>query len=220
MMKKLSKTLRCLIAGVSAVLLFSGNSSASILGGSSGVPGFGNDDGAALFNPENVVISVELYDLLGASTTTAFGFYFAGADLADPSNLISLFGPDDQTVGSDVQSAVANFGTGVVLDIDDNGFQSLFPSQAANIGFFMVINSSVFFTDPALNPGGVDLAGTFPSLADPSVYLIGFEDVGTGTLLSLDYVDGVNAVPVPGGVWLLGAALLGLRPFVRKDRVG
>lgn len=193
-----------------------------------GAPG---DDGTKLFMPSQTVFSVELLDEgLGVYPST-FGFYFQ----SDPSNLIAIFGFEDQDPdpggpGSTQQEAMIDFLSGKVYDFDDPNFsvdpnlaiQSTFTPGLNPIGFFYGLDltssglggSILMFTDPLLN-GGVDMAATFPII--PNSYSIGFEYFEyLDRPVSFEIVSGVTSVPEPSTLILLAFGLPGLAVWRKK----
>jgi hypothetical protein len=200
-------------------VLFAANPSyALLIGGPSPIPGFGNDDNSTYFSPNDNVLAFEFFDLGGIVTGTEFGFFFENT----PGTLVPIFEPADESG----ELAFVNFTNviGSVFDAEDSAVQNLFANQFTDIGFYLSINANTFFTDPALNPGGVDFAATFQNVGDPETYLIGFEVPGQDVVLSLDVVAGVDggggvvAVPEPGTFLLLVSALLGLGAYRKRAK--
>lgn len=205
----------------------------------------GDDDGSTLFLPESVAVSIEILDLgplfsggpfpvdgFGGST---FGFYFAD----DPRNLIPIFDPTDQNPdpnGPDdsVQSALINFLSGEVTDVDEDATQSTFaPATGSPIGFYLGLSDDLvdffgfdydtIFTQAFLNPDGVDRVGTFPLFSNPG-YLFGFEGqnpFGSGGPLTLGLHVTVNVtkVPEPSTALLVVSGLLSLMLVSRRRRL-
>lgn len=197
------KRLIGLIIMVFAVLFISVGAEATIINPNPAT--LGNDNGTELFLHGTSALSVEIFDLFGTllPTGSRFGFYFASS----PSTLITVFDGFDQTP---TQSALINFNLGRVTDVDAGALQSLFTPQAGPIGFFLQTpgtSSSTLYTQAALNPFGLDLAATFPSLSDPSFYLIGFE-TARETVLAFELVGPLQPVPEPSTMLLVGAGLL------------
>jgi len=205
----------------------------------------GDDDGSTLFLPDSVAVSIEILDLgpllaggpfpvdgFGGST---FGFYFAH----DPKNLITIFDPTDQNPdpgGPDdsAQSALINFLTGEVTDVDEDATQSTFaPATDSPIGFYLGLSDDLvdffgfdydtIFTQAFLNPDGVDRAGTFPLLSNPG-YLFGFEGQnpfgdGGPITMGLHVTVNVTRVPEPSTAVLLLSGLLSLMLVSRRRRL-
>jgi len=169
---------------------------------------FGADNGAELFTPVGLVGSVEFYDLAGNLSPGAgasFGFYFD----ADPGTLIPVFTGADQ--GLTTATALIDFGSGIVLDLDASAVLTTF-SGTGNIGFWLALNGlPIIYTEANLNPFNLDLAATFPSLATPNTYLIGFETfdaTGASIPLAFEIVSNIKAVPEPGTLLLLFGGLI------------
>jgi hypothetical protein len=241
-MKKVIYTLTVLLAGV---LLFSLTVNANPYptpdpfpdptGITTNMWTFGADlDDPGLFMHSSQVVTIELLDLgdlsliAGAGVVgTSFGFYFEGADVTNPANIHNIFDVSDLTAypyAPVTQSAAIDFNLGKVTDLDD-GFlsvQSSF-SGSGNIGFAITPDPSLgiptLFTEALLNPGGIDVAGTFPImgtfLVDP--YLLTFNLTNPTTSESFVFAAhvaaGVTPVPEPGTLILLSGGLAGLGFF-------
>lgn len=188
------------------------------VGSPSPVPSlFAADDGAELFEPSGVVLSMEIWDAIGSFTDTTFGFYYAD----DPTELIPIFEPDD--IAPPVQSAAVDFSGGRVWDGDEFSVQNTFTPKDEFIGFYIDSDAlGTIYSEGALNASAADQVGTYALLVDPSIYLLGF-DSDVDKRLAIEIVSGVtpvadqrpgSAVPEPTaaasfsvGLLVIGAAL-------------
>jgi len=209
-----------------AVFTFSVGADAVIVNPDPGT--YANDDGTEYFHHANSVLNIELKDAFGEfGVGSLFGFFFQ----SDPSTQVTIFGPEDQDpdpggAGSILQSATIDFLSGTVTDNDEGSVQDTF-SGSGNVAFFLTldpnsVNDNVpdltLYTVAALNPGGADSSATFHLLADPSTYLIGFEETGSSTLLGYNFVQGVTPVPEPSTLLLVGSGLLGVMAVRRRKQ--
>jgi len=177
-----------------------------------------DDDGTELFIPGDLILSFEAWDFGDELTGSSFGFFFGSY----PGSLITIFGPEDEATDWDPQVAVINFDTGVVWDFDDGVVQSVFtPNPGDSIGFFFSsMLSGTLYTVASMNTPVFDAAATFPSLSAPTVYLVGFEWIGIGTV-AFEVVSCVTPVPEPGTLLLFGAGLVSIGVYgYRKRRFG
>lgn len=173
---------------------------------------YANDIGTKYFSPNSAALVLEASDLgelLGAGSR--FGFYFEGTDVSNPTNLIDIFDATDSTGNL----AYIDFGIRGVFDLDAGIVQSSF-SGFGNIGFFLGLNpllaggTGIFlFTDPTLNPGGIDVASVFAQLTAPENVFIGFSVPGVAVPLSFHVVAGVHPVPEPSLLALFAIAVFG-----------
>jgi len=178
---------------------------------------FGSDyDGPGHFSHSNSVVSVEIYDAADSlGSGSAFGFYFVN----NPTNLYTIFGILE---GPAIQLATIDFTNGQILDSDSGGIQSTFPANSGNIGFFLLpiygSNYPLVYSDPSLNPNGVDVSGTFPIISTSRTddYALVFKVPGTNTTLygTIDY--GLAPVPEPSTLLLLACGLGGLLIYKRR----
>lgn len=134
-------------------------------------------DGGGYFKTSGSSLVLEVFDGIGASLQlgTRFGFYFRN----DSTTLVPVFDVTDQ--GPSTQSALVDFANGVVFDQDlpptDPGFiQSVFTPNSSPIGFFIqpLGLSEIFYSDPGLNLGGLDLFGAYQSLNLTGSYYLSF----------------------------------------------
>lgn len=178
---------------------------------------FGSDyDGPGHFSHGNSLVSVEIYDAADSlGSGSAFGFYFVN----NPSNLYTIFGILE---GPAIQLATIDFANGQILDSDSGGVQSTFPTSSGTIGFFLLpiygSNYPLVYTDPSLNPNGIDVSGTFPIISSSRTddYALVFKVPGTNTTLygTIDY--GLAPVPEPSTLLLLAAGMGGLLIYKRR----
>lgn len=181
-----------------AFILVSANATAIISNPDPGT--WADDSGVETFTPGALTASIEIYDPF--DVFSVFGFYFVGTDVTNPSNLTIIFDQFDQ--GAPAQSALIDFTSGAVFDADDTVLQDTFTPGLGDVGFFLHVNGTSLFTEAGLNPGGLDLSGTFTSLADPSNHLLSFEV--DGTPIGFDLVIGFSAnanAPEPSTIVLM-----------------
>lgn len=161
-----------------------------------------NDDGTQLFAHASQTLSIQVSDPLSG----IFGFYFAG----NAGNRITIFDAADSAAGN---TALIDFSLGKVADVDTNSLQSTFTPSMGNIGFFLTIGATTFYSEAAYNPLGLDLVGTFSEIAHPLAYLLAFEvpnASGVSTMLAAQIVSPVRGVPEPSSTWLTVIGLLAI----------
>jgi hypothetical protein len=180
---------------------------------------WGADDGAELFTPRTNVWSFEYYDSRSSNLFgSEFGFYFAD----DPTTLIPIFQFLDQGTLPYSQRAYINFDYGIVRDQDDSSIQNFFTPSSSDIGFYLsiptfnagsLVTTTTIYTESSRN-AGLDLAATFPKLANPSTYMIGFENTD-GTTLAFEKVN--HLIPEPPSLSLLLMGMIGAW-FVKRSK--
>lgn len=179
-------------------------------------PGFGPDiGGSGYFDHVDEVASLELGDSADSFSLngSTFGMYFKGTDVSDASNLFTIFSPDDDGPG---QTALINFSAGLIFDVDENVVETAPFTDLGLIGFFLIPSFEtglpIFFSDPLLNPGNIDVVSVLPKLDDDSAFIIAFEEP-TGSLpfdvLAIELAIGLTPVPEPSQLPLLGMIFLG-----------
>ena len=146
-----------------------------------------------------------------------FGFFFDDRPLI-PSNFISLVSGGTGVVNG---SAVVNFSAGTVVNANGTSTFTPDPSPIGFVFSFVFAGQttvSLLSTLNTLNPGGLDLVGTFPLLSNPQFFLI--EGRLPVPLTSVDTFDvGITVVgplapvPEPSTTALLSIGLAALLLF-------
>jgi len=165
-----------------------------------------------------------IIEVAGYATSNTFGLY----DLANPSNKVTLFSGvatdgDQAAVSIKASGAVyVNFvNTGVVF-------------SSTNFGYFLSGPGGTFYSDDALNPGGLDhmvsyqgegdivtLPGLYSGTWTPNEYVLAWEDVAYGDNDFDDMVvmvESVQPVPEPTTLGLMGLGLLGMGLMARRKK--
>lgn len=187
-----------------------------------------DDNNTELFNPngfpsinllQGISLTVQLNDIASTGGESEFGFFSAGTDPRDNTNRVVLFDSADQNYGQDRQSAIVNFNTGNIWDLDDSEMQSVFTPSSQPIGFYYSYSNALvdytWYSVISYNQTGFDV-GTFPTTFSDSIYLLAFE-APDGETYAQEAILGMSAaVPVPGAFFLFGSGLLGLVLFIRK----
>ena len=174
-------------------------------------PGFLPDNGATIFSHEDLVLTLEQFELPAVVGFSSFGFFFE----SNPGTLITVFDATDQAPPD--QTAAIDFTLSKVFDTDAGVLQTDFAGAGpGNIGFYLTLGGLTLHSLPSLNPGGIDPVATFPKIGNPSIYIIGFENPAEpGQVLALEIGVGLRKVPEPSTTLLFG---LGLALVVARRR--
>jgi hypothetical protein len=213
------KTLFACSLAISALVLAPAVTHAlPFVGQPSPVAGYAADDGTELWMPDDIVLSLEVYDVIGDNQgwESSFGFYWA----SDPTTLVTVFGPDDQFAPGDTsgQQAQIDFVRGIVIDADQLVLESLIPAGAGPIGFFAHLRSAstdlTLYSQAALNTAiaGEDAFASWRSDTIPGQYLLGVEFGQQQLALRVDLVRNVSPIPEPKAalVFLFGLLVVGI----------
>lgn len=180
-----------------------------------------DDDDTEIFTPNELVINFEIWDAadLSATANSEFGFFFAGTDPTNAANRVTIFGSEDGYSLALAELATINFSTGMVRDWNNPiPAQDVFAPGINNIGFYYTINNLTIYTTGADNYLGSDV-GTFRSLINPGVYRIDFTSpLIEQNRVAVELVAGVQPVPLPAAIFLLGSGIAGLVPVIRRNR--
>ena len=157
-------------------------------------------------------VALEIFD--AAEGASEFGFYEQG----NAGTLISIFDTAD-AVGN---AAIINFAAGFVFDFELAAAQSLFTTPTNPIGFYLKLPNLTLYSDPTLNPAGLDFLAAHPAIAGTSFDLL-FRSAGTQAvgpvLFSWHRITGITGVPVPTpssiALMMLGLAVMGRRKLLK-----
>ena len=209
------RTVRCIRTSlvplaVALLAALAAPAGATLIGGPGPLPGLDPDDGTQLFVPnlnpihlQHVVLVKEMWDPVPTAIPHEWGIYFAN----DPGTLIPVFTTGDSGAN---QRAVISFNSGQIVDLDGLTVEGGFGPSLGAFGFYLDLHpvgapGILRYSEPSLNPGGVDAVATFPFQANPTFYFVDFEI--DDKVFSLEIVDGVVPVPEPGVAGLLGGGL-------------
>jgi hypothetical protein len=168
-----------------------------------------------------------LLEIAGFANVNSFGLY----DLANPQNRLQIFsGPSDS--GARAQLSFHANGTIAVSYGGHDARRARFSSDA--FGFYLLTGEGrTLLSDSTLNQGGVDrmyayrgngsqfISGSILDDGDPdndtfgaTDAILAYEDLLNGDNDFQDFVvlvRGIQPIPLPAGLWLLGSALAALR---------
>lgn len=177
-------------------------------------------NGTGYFIPDGNVTVFQTFDYLeslGISPGIEFGFFLKG----ETDTLFPVFDASDTNVSfEDPRITGISFEYGKIIDYGDNT-ELDFTYNNEDIGFYIIASGTTLFSDPSLNPGAQDYAGTFAFIDNTSAdYAIAFgyaEDKNPFQYLAIDSVKGITpAVPIPGSFLLLFSGFLALAGVKRK----
>lgn len=163
-------------------------------------------DGTGLFSPEPIALSTEFLDVF--DTSAEFGFFTS----SDPGTLVPIFEAGDLTG----ESALIDFATGYVFDVEDAAGQNVFSPVSDPIGFYLDLPGiATLYSVPEMNFGGLDGFGAYRTVGGDDFNLM-FLVPGTAptldSLLSWHTVSGLTPVaaqvPTPMPLALIGVGIV------------